>query len=101
MSTIEALQCKLQALRADETNEFQIMFDDARHLAAAVGVSSEEMNCVPRGTTTRSVYRPNAGHVDQDSTIRTIELISSSLYSMLFFRISNCDSGHTVRRLQG
>lgn len=44
------------------------MFDDARNLAAEVGVSSEEMNRVPRGTNSRSVYRPNAGHGDQDST---------------------------------
>ena len=66
VSTIQALQSKLQVLRDDRDNEFQVLFEDARVLAAEVGVTPEEMSCVPRAP--RSVYRLNAGAADQDSS---------------------------------
>lgn len=66
MSTMEALQSKLQVLRDDQDNEFQVLFEDAWVLAAEVGVTPDEMSRVPRAP--RSVYRPNAGAADQDSS---------------------------------
>jgi len=77
LSTIEALQSKLQVLCDDWENESEALFE-----AAKVGVTSEEMSHVARAL--RLVYRPNAGAADQ-----------------VYVKPLNCDCGSvlvTIRR---